>query len=99
MGINPSAANGLQTCSDAQFRKRAREPDRLPAASKIGTVEIKSPPLPEGTLDGNVYVGQQLSRDPLSGQEYRIFIDAESAATGSTCGWLATSAPTRAPAS
>ena len=43
---------------------------------------IESPPLPEGDLTGNVYVGQQLSRDPTSGDEYRIFIDAESARYG-----------------
>jgi hypothetical protein len=82
MGINPSAANGLQTCTDAQFGKGTRNPVACPPQSKIGTVTIKSPPLPEGNLEGNVYVGQQLSRDPLSGQEYRIFVDAESARYG-----------------
>ncbi|HEX3734745.1 MAG TPA: hypothetical protein VHU86_06265 [Solirubrobacterales bacterium] len=82
MGINPSAANGLQTCTDAQFGKGTRNPVSCPAASKIGTVEIKSPPLPEGNLTGNVYVGQQLSRVPTSGDEYRIFVDAESARYG-----------------
>jgi len=85
MGINPAAANGLQTCSDQQFRRRSAAPGTdCPGAAKIGTVEVASPPLPEGTLTGNVYVGQQLSRDPASGQEYRIFIDAESARYGIT---------------
>jgi hypothetical protein len=85
MGINPSAANGLQVCTDAQFRKQSSTPGTdCPGPSKVGTVEIASPPLPEGTLNGNVYVGQQLSRDPTSGQEYRIFIDAESARYGIT---------------
>jgi hypothetical protein len=80
MGINPSAATGLQVCTDAQFGKGTTNPVECPAASKIGSVEIESPPLPEekGRLRGNVYVGQQLSRDPTSGQEYRIFVDAES---------------------
>ncbi len=83
MGINPAAANGLQTCTDAQFRKQSTSLGTdCPAAAKIGSVEIESPPLPEGNLAGNVYVGQQLSRDPLSGQEYRIFIDAESSRYG-----------------
>jgi hypothetical protein len=82
MGINPSAANGLQTCTDAQFGKGTRNPVACPAASKVGTATIESPPLPEGDLTGNVYVGQQLSRDPLSGQEYRIFVAAESARYG-----------------
>jgi hypothetical protein len=79
MGLNPSAANSLQACSDEQFRKGVRNPDNAcPAASKIGTVAIDSPPLPNGSLNGNVYLGQQLSRDPASGQEYRIFVEAES---------------------
>lgn len=82
MGINPSAANGLETCTDAQFGKGTRNPIACPAASKVGTVTVKSPPLPEGDLVGSVYVGQQLSRDPLSGEEYRIFIAAESARYG-----------------
>jgi hypothetical protein len=82
MGINPSAANGLQTCSDAEFGKGTEEPVGCPAASKIGTVTIESPPLPEGNLEGDVFVGRQLSRDPTSGDEYRIFVDAESARYG-----------------
>jgi hypothetical protein len=82
MGINPSAATGLETCTDAQFGKGTKAPVACPAASKIGTVTIESPPLPEGDLEGDVFVGQQLSRDPTSGQEYRIFVDAESAKYG-----------------
>jgi hypothetical protein len=45
-------------------------------------VAINTPPLPNGTLTGNVYLAQQLSRDPTSGDEYRIFLDAESASRG-----------------
>ena len=82
MGLNPSAANGLQTCTDAQFGKGTKNPAGCPAASKVGRVTIKSPPLPEGDLSGDVYVGQQLSRDPASGQEYRIFVEAASARYG-----------------
>jgi hypothetical protein len=82
MGINPSAADGLQTCGDEQFGKGSEAPVACPAASKIGTVTIESPPLPEGVLQGDVFVGRQLSRDPTSGNEYRIFVDAESARYG-----------------
>src|SRR6201747_415408 len=78
MGLNPSAALGLQTCTDAQFRQHSSAPGTdCPPASRVGAVTIESPPLPEGSLSGNVYVGQQLSRDPASGEEYRIFVDAE----------------------
>lgn len=78
MGLNPSAANGLEACSDEQFGRETRNPVACPAGSKIGTVSIDTPPLPEGPIDGNVYLGRQLSRDPTSGQEYRIFVDVES---------------------
>jgi hypothetical protein len=80
MGINPAAATGLATCTTQQFGKGTRNAVGCPAASQIGTVKIESPPLPEADkqLEGPVYVGQQLSRDPLSGDEYRIFIDAAS---------------------
>lgn len=85
MGINPSAANGLQVCTDEQFGKGTRNPVACPPESIIGRAAVESPPLedienpqPEEVLEGNVYVGQQLSRDPTSGNEYRIFIEAKS---------------------
>ncbi|MGE5336069.1 MAG: hypothetical protein ACM3JL_01435 [Nitrososphaerota archaeon] len=85
MGLNPSAANGLEVCTDAQFGKGTTAPVACPAGSVIGRVKIESPPLtdaaepqPEETLEGNVYAGRQLSRDPASGDEYRIFIEAKS---------------------
>ncbi len=82
MGLNPSAASGLKACTDAQFGRGTRTPVACPPESKIGTVAIDTPPLPDGTLTGNVYLGTQQSRDPASGNEYRIFIDAESASRG-----------------
>ncbi|MGN6587097.1 MAG: hypothetical protein ACTHKT_06425 [Solirubrobacterales bacterium] len=85
MGLNPSAANGLKTCDDAQFGKGTRNPVTCPPESIIGRAKIESPPLrdeaspqPEEALEGNVYAGGQLSRDPTSGNEYRIFIEAKS---------------------
>jgi hypothetical protein len=80
MGINPSAANGLEACTDAQFAKGTRNfTNACPAASQVGTVEVDTPPLEDGSLSGPVYVGQQLSRDPTSGDEYRIFVEPKSA--------------------
>jgi len=78
MGLNPSAANGLAACTDAQFGKGTRSPVACPPASEVGTIAVNSPPLPSGSLTGKVYVGQQLSRDPASGDLYRIFVTAES---------------------
>ena len=85
MGLNPSAANGLQVCSDEQFGKGTTNPVTCPAGSIIGRARIESPPLtdvaepqPEEVLEGNVYAGRQLSRDPTSGNEYRVFVEAKS---------------------
>jgi len=82
MGLNPSAANGLAACTDAQFGKGTRNPVACPPAAKVGTVTVATPPLPEGPLTGNVYVGEQKSRNPESGEEYRIFVHAFSARYG-----------------
>ncbi len=82
MGINPSAAPALSACSDKQFNEGSRGPVACPAGSQIGTVAIDTPVLPHGTLAGKVYLGEQLSRDPTSGNEYRIFLDAESVSRG-----------------
>jgi hypothetical protein len=78
MGLNPSAANGLVACSDEELNKGNREAVGCPAASRIGTVEVDTPPLQDGSLSGPVYVGRQLSSDPASGNLYRVFVVAES---------------------
>jgi hypothetical protein len=79
MGLNPSGAKNLVACTDAQFKKGVRVFDNeCPAGSDIGTVEVESPPLSE-PLVGNVYVGTQNSRDPESGEEFRILLEAKSA--------------------
>lgn len=97
MGLNPAAADKLKFCTDAQLGKgkaigdlsRTTDPAGVhppaiacPAASKIGTVAIETPVLPAGSLPGTVYLGEQLSRNPLTGKEYRIFVNAESARYG-----------------
>jgi hypothetical protein len=82
MGLNPSGSNGLVACTDAQFKKGVRvESNECPPASVIGTVEVVSPPLSE-PLEGEVYVGEQQSRDPQSGDLFRILIEAKSAHEG-----------------
>ena len=78
MGIDPSAANGLVACSDEQFGKGTKNPVACPPQSKIGTVSVETPPLPPGSLTGDVYVGQPKSSDPNSGDLYRLFVAAGS---------------------
>ena len=55
--LNPSVANGLETCSDAQFGKGTDNPIQCPAGSKIGTVDVKPQALDQ-PLEGDVYVGE-----------------------------------------
>lgn len=82
MTLNPSSANELEACTDEQFGKGTTHPVECPAGSQIGTVTVETPTLPAGSLTGKVYAGQPLSTKPASGQEYRIFIDAESSRYG-----------------
>jgi hypothetical protein len=82
MGLNPTGSKGLVACTDAQFKKGARvTSNECPEASKVGTVEIDSPPLHD-PLEGNVYVGEQKSMDPASGEQFRILVEAKSEVEG-----------------
>jgi hypothetical protein len=77
MGLNPAGSNGLLACSDAQFRKGQRDySNACPADSKVGSVEVESPPLSQ-PLRGDIYVGEQKSSDPTSGEEFRILVEAK----------------------
>lgn len=78
MGLNPSAANGLVACTDAQFGLGTRNPIACPPDSRIGSVGVDTPPLPDGALTGAVYVGKPLDSNPAGGNLYRIFVSAES---------------------
>jgi hypothetical protein len=83
MGLNPAGANGLVACTDAEFKKGQRVVNNIcPSNSKIGTIEIETPPLPAGSLKGDIYVGEQKSSDPTSGEEFRILAEAKSARYG-----------------
>jgi hypothetical protein len=72
-GLNPSLANGLATCSDAQFAKGTNNPITCPEASKIGTIEVETPSLP-GILGGTVYTAVPLNNNPSSGDQFRVFL-------------------------
>jgi hypothetical protein len=59
--INPGQAAGLVACQAAEANVHGEGPQSCPAASKVGTVNIKTPLLEgelEGELEGNVYVLQ-----------------------------------------
>jgi hypothetical protein len=61
MTINPSQAEGLATCSEAQLKaETAGSPfgAGCPAASKIGTVEVETPLLEGEILKGSLFVAE-----------------------------------------
>ncbi len=77
MGLNPSGSNGLVACTDAQFKKGQRNyNNECPADSKVGSATIESPPL-AAPLTGDIYVGEQKSSNPESGEEFRILVEAK----------------------
>ena len=64
MTLNPSAANGLAGCKPSQAHEIAGTEKfteefgvACPAASKIGTVTLNVPTLPDGSLTGAAYLG------------------------------------------
>jgi hypothetical protein len=81
-GLNPSLANGLETCTDAQFGYHTNNAIACPDASIIGTTEVQTPSLPPNSLSGTVYAAQPLSNDPGSGEQFRIFLHVGSARYG-----------------
>jgi hypothetical protein len=79
VALNPAGADGLSACSLGQVGLDTPEEVSCPESSKVGTVEIHSPLLPN-PLVGAVYLAQQnanpfgslvalyvVARDPVSG--------------------------------
>ncbi len=81
MTINPSGADGLAACTDAQVGFNSVSPVQCPDASKIATVTATTPVLEE-QLTGAVYVGSQLSDDPESGDMFRIVLALQNVERG-----------------
>jgi hypothetical protein len=79
--MNPSAGNGLEGCTQAQFGINTENAIACPVGSQIGTVELEVPTLPAGSLKGHVYLGKPAS-GPITGAPYTIYVNAESARYG-----------------
>jgi hypothetical protein len=58
MAVNPSAADGLAACSSAEVDLSGPGPANCPAASKMGTVEVRTPLL-DHPVPGAVYLAKQ----------------------------------------
>jgi hypothetical protein len=71
--VNPSAASGLQACTDTQIAKDRLTPVDCPDGSKLGTVTATSP-LIDQSVEGAMYLGEPKSTDPTSGDMLRLWL-------------------------
>jgi hypothetical protein len=74
MAINPSAADGLEACQDAQLHLDSNTPAECPEGSKIGTVLLHTQLIPN-PIEGSIYIRPQNSNDPMSGEMFRLVVE------------------------
>jgi hypothetical protein len=82
MTLNPSAANGLQACTGEEIGLGTNNEIKCPQASEIGTFSVDAPGIPAGSLHGSIYLANQESQNPESGEEFRFFIAGEATEYG-----------------
>jgi hypothetical protein len=71
VSVNPSAATGLEGCSDERLGLKTDSEPACPDGSKLGTVTATTPVLEE-TLTGVMVLRTPSSTDPLSGGMLRM---------------------------
>ena len=76
--ISPSSADGLQSCSLGEIGLETALAPACPDASKVGTVELKSPLLAEA-LEGSVYLAAQNANPFGSLVAMYIYVEAPKA--------------------
>ena len=79
LAVNPSAADGLQACTDAQFGLHSSQSVACPDASKIGSTTVETPLL-KNVLEGSAYLAAPQEQGPaaaVAGRMFRIFLDVE----------------------
>jgi hypothetical protein len=79
--LSPSAGNGLEGCSEAQFAVHELSASSCPAASTIGTVQIVTPLL-VSPLEGQLFLGTPACEpcspsDAQEGRMIRLFVQAQ----------------------
>jgi hypothetical protein len=96
MTLNPSAAHGLEACTPAQARIHSETFGvACPASSRIGTVTLDVPTLPNGSLTGAAYLGGPES-GPITGPPYTMYVVANSERFGVSVRLLAEVIPNEA---
>jgi hypothetical protein len=79
--VNPSAATGLEGCTDEQMAKERQTPPDCPDGSKLGTVTVTSPVIDE-PLSGDMFLGTPKSTDPQSGEMLRLWVSVRNRKLG-----------------
>ncbi len=64
MTVNPSSADGLGACSDAQIALLSEAKPTCPESAKIGSVSVETPVLPK-PVEGSIYLGRQTTSQLL----------------------------------
>ncbi len=83
LSLSPSAADGLQACSDAQIGVGSATPGSCPDASVLGSVKVVTPLLP-APLEGQMFLGTPgcgpcSNADAADGNMFRLFIEVAGA--------------------
>ena len=86
LALSPSAADGLQACSDAQWAEESEQPAGCPEASQVGTVVAHTPVLGE-PLEGQVFLGTPncgpcTLQDAQNGNLVRLFMQLRAPNSG-----------------
>jgi hypothetical protein len=94
VAVDPSGADGLETCSEAQIALNSSAEQACPEAAKVATVKIHTPLLPN-PLEGAVYLAAQnanpfgsliamylVAKDPISGVLVKLSGEVSLTATG-----------------
>jgi hypothetical protein len=85
LSVNPSAADGLQGCSEAQIELSSPVAGHCPNASELGTVRVKTPLLPASEpLEGDVFLASPRcdpcsDADAADGNMVRLYLQVEGA--------------------
>jgi hypothetical protein len=82
MTLNPSAAKGLQACTNEEIALGTNNAIGCPEASKLGTFTVDAPGIPNNTLNGTIFLATQENQEPESGGEFRFFLAGETAEYG-----------------
>ncbi len=73
--LSPSAATGLEACTEAQIGLHTEQPVECPNASKLGVVSVITPAL-SGELKGALYLGEERP-GPITKPPFTVYLTLE----------------------